>query len=370
MSRRSFLVQVPLVAAAARALAETPATRKRIVGVKIYEHAGDRQGLFDDFESLGFDTLFISEALASDDEFRAQARRRRMAVFVIEPVFYDPEALKKDPDLFAVTGAGRRAQDDWVAFVCPTRDEFRQRKAEAIVASVARLGPEGVSLDFIRYFAYWESVGPERSYASIPSTCYCPRCLERFALDTGVRLPPSMTTPQQAAAWIEAGPVDVWATWKCRVIASMVEDLVRRVKAALPGIHVNLHAVPWRRSDFGGAIRKVVGQDFAALSRTTDYLSPMCYSAMLKRDPAWVHSVVEDLAATASCPILPSIQVGEYYPGDRQLGEADFEACLDAALLPPSAGVVFWSWALIEKTPASRRVIASRTASRASRNRS
>jgi hypothetical protein len=370
MSRRSFLVQVPLLAAAARALAAASSSQERIVGVKIYEHAGDRQSLFDDFEALGFNTLLISEALASDDEFRAQARRRRMAVFVIEPVFYDPDAVKKDPDLFAVTGAGRQAQDGWVAFVCPTRDEFRNRKAEAIATAVARLEPDGVSLDFIRYFAYWESIGPERSYASIPNTCYCPRCLERFSLDTGVTLPRSMATPQQAAAWIEAGPVDVWATWKCRVIASMAEDVVRRVKAARPGVRVNLHAVPWRRDDFGGAIRKVVGQDFAALSRMTDYLSPMCYSAMLKRDPAWVHSVVEDLAATASCPILPSIQVGEYYPGDRPLGATDFEACLDAALLPPSAGVVFWSWALIEKTPASRRVISSRTSSRASRSSS
>jgi hypothetical protein len=142
----------------------------------------------------------------------------------------------------------------------------------------------------------------------------------------------------------------------------MVEDIVRRAKAAWPEVRVNLHAVPWRRSDFGGAIRKVAGQDFAALSRMTDYLSPMCYSAMLQRDPAWIHSVVEDLAGTAECPILPSIQVAEYYPGDRQLGEADFAACLDAALLPPSAGVVFWSWALIERTPAGRRAIASRPA--------
>ena len=128
MSRRSFLAQVPLLAAAARALAATPASGERIVGVKIYEHAGDRQSLFDDFEALGFNTLFVSEALASDDEFRALARRRRMAVFVIEPVFYDPDALKKDPDLFAVTGAGRQAQDDWVAIV----SAFRPRNSSRV----------------------------------------------------------------------------------------------------------------------------------------------------------------------------------------------------------------------------------------------
>ena len=55
--------------------------------------------------------------------------------------------------------------------------------------------------------------------------------------------------------------------------------------------------------------------------------------------------------------MLPSIQVKEYYPGDRELHAAESEACLRAALEPPSVGVVFWSWDLIEKAPENRRVI-------------
>jgi len=334
-----------------------PSARRLRVGVKIYERHGDVRRLFADFVDLGFNTLFVSEALAGDTEFRDLARRNGMAVFVIQPVFQDPDELKLRPDLFAVTNAGTPARDDWVAFVCPTREEYRRSRAEAVTRAVSRLEPDGISLDFIRYFAYWERIHPERTYESIPRTCYCPTCLERFSRETGVILPSTVQTPAQAAAWIEAGHLEAWTRWKCQVISSMVEDITRRVRAARPGLAVNLHAVPWRRDDFGGALRKVVAQDLPTLSRMTDLVSPMCYSAMLRREPAWIASVVKDFAAQSSSPVLPSIQVKEYYPGDRTLDAVEFEACLRAALEPPSAGVVFWSWDLIEKAPENRRVI-------------
>jgi len=363
--RRAFRVRlfavglfaVGLLAAPEAEAAPIPDPVPPVVGVKIYERHGDARRLFADFQDLGFNTLFVSESLASDAEFRAQARQHRMAVFLIQPVFFDAEELKRRPELFAITDAGAPARDDWVAFVCPSREEYRRRKADAIAKAAARLEPDGISLDFIRFFTYWEMIRPERTSGSIPNTCFCRTCLDRFSRETGVSLPRDATRPQQAAAWIETQHLESWTDWKCRIISSMVEDVVRRVHAARPGTKVNLHAVPWRRGDFGGASRKVVGQDLPTLSRMTDYVSPMCYSAMLQREPSWIASVVKDFASQASAPILPSIQVKEYYPGDQRLDAAAFEACVRSALEPPSAGVVFWSWDLIEKAPESRLVI-------------
>jgi hypothetical protein len=357
---RLFAVGLSAVGLLAAPGAEAAGAGERVrplVGVKIYERPGDVRRLLTDLEDLGFNTLFVSEALASDAEFRGQARGHGMAIFVIQPVFHDAEELKKRPDLFAITDAGAPARDDWVAFVCPSRAEYRQRKAEAIARTAARLGPDGISLDFIRFFAYWEMIRPERTFESIPNTCFCRTCLESFSRETGVSLPRDVTTPQRAARWVEARHLERWTDWKCRVISSMVEDVVRRVHTARPGTRINLHAVPWRGGDFGGASRKVVGQDLPTLSRMTDYISPMCYSAMLQREPSWIASVVKDFASQSSAPILPSIQVKEYYPGDQRLDAAGFEACLRSALEPPSAGVVFWSWDLIEKAPESRLVI-------------
>jgi hypothetical protein len=194
--------------------------------------------------------------------------------------------------------------------------------------------PDGLSLDFIRFFAYWEMIHPDRSYVSIPDTCYCWNCLERFSRDTGITVPSTIRTPEQAAAWIAAHEVEKWTDWKCRLIASMVQDIVGRVRKVRPGIRVNVHTVPWRQEDFGGALRKIVAQDVTAISQVTDYISPMCYSAMLQREPAWISSVVRDIGERTSCPIIPSIQVKESYPGDKRLNAADFEACLRAALQP------------------------------------
>jgi hypothetical protein len=333
-----------------------------IVGVKIYQAKGDLDHLFASFDSLGINTLFISEELAADTRFRDLARRHHMPVFVIFPVFYDPEALKQDPGLYAITRTGERAQEDWVQFVCPTRDKFRHRKIEAMKRLVVTLQPDGVSLDFIRFFVYWEMIHPDRSYASITNTCFCPSCLASFSAATGITIPASVKTPQQAAAWIEANHLERWAKWKCGVITSMVEDLVCAAKIVRPGLKVNLHAVPWRGSDYGGAIRKVAGQDFAAISQFTDYLSPMCYTLMLRRPPKWVASVVKDMSAVASCPILASIQVRGEYESDLAMSTRDFEATLDAALAPPSRGVIFWSWDHLAKEPEKMAVIAHRFA--------
>jgi hypothetical protein len=365
-----LLVVAPTLATvgcAAREAQESRAGSARIVGAKIYEADGDLEHLFASFDDLGINTLFVSEALASAKRFRDLARAHHMPVFVIFPVFYDPEALKEDPSLYAVTRSGECARDDWVEFVCPTRKEFRRRKVEALRNLVAAVRPDGVSLDFIRFFVYWEMIHPDRSTASLPNTCFCPSCLAQFAAATGIAIPPSVRTPQQAAEWIETTNFDRWVDWKCQVISSMVEELVRAARSVRPGVMVNIHAVPWRRDDFGGAIKSVAGQDLGALSRFADYVSPMCYTLMLRRPPGWVASVIAEMSTQSSCPILPSIQVRPAYPGDLAMSTHDFTETLDAALAPPSHGVVFWSWKHLAQEPEKMRVIAARLGPRRGR---
>jgi hypothetical protein len=324
---------------------ETTSTAdERIIGIKIYEHKGDMQKLVDNFAELGINTVFASETLCGNTDFRRQAKERKMRVFVIEPIFFDPEALRADPDLYAITSKGERAKEDWVEFVCPTREEFRKRKVTALRDAVNRLQPDGVSLDFVRYFVYWEMVHPDRKPDTLPDTCYCPHCLARFSADTGITLPPDARTAPQAAEWISRNQQERWIRWKADVITSMVQNLEAAARQAKPGILVNLHALPWRSDDFGGAIHRVAGQDFKALSQLTDFLSPMCYTLMLHRDASWIHSVVQDIGGASSSPVLPSIQVRPEYPGDDAMSTADFEEAVKSALAAPSRGVVFWSW--------------------------
>ena len=327
---------------------ETDSIGRRIIGAKIYETERELQGLFEEWKTLWINTVFVSEELTSSGGFRALAKKNDTDLFIIFPVFFAPEELAENPDRWATTADGERAKEDWVEFACPSRADFRDRRVDEARGIVKRLRPDGLSIDFIRHFVFWEMVGPDHDPATLPDTCYCVHCLQAFA--TFLAVPPLSIPPQprRAAVWIETNAADQWVRFKTETITSMAIEIVEAVRAIDPDILINLHIVPWQRDDYDGAITRVAGQDVAALSEIADYLSPMAYSFMLERPPDWVASVVEDLGEVADCPVLPSIQVSPAYREDEVFSVADFEAALRSALEPPSVGVVFWSWAHIE----------------------
>lgn len=341
-----------------------PTAAKPIVGVKIYDLPANLEAMFSEWSALGVDHAFTSEAVASDAAFRERAATAGVAVFVIAPVFQNPDALKRDPELVALTADGKPARADWVEFVCPSRPGYRAQRVREIADVVARLHPQGVSLDFIRHFVFWEKVGISAQHGEIPNACFCRHCVTAFAAKAGLDLPAGLdpADTKAAAAWILRDHEAQWTDWKTGLIESMTREIRDAVRAVDPAVELNLHAVPWRRFDYGGAVLRNAGQDFPALSKLVDYLSPMCYAHILGRPPDWVHSVVHRLGESSSAPILPSIQVGEAYRPDVVFSVAEFEADLREALRPPSRGVVFWSWEAFLKEPeklaAARRVLA------------
>ena len=358
-TRKRSLTIVVLCVVALAALVITFGLRRRaresgrealIVGAKIYEYAGSFPGLFAAWRETGINAAFVSPALQSQPEFRRLAKASGVATFVIFPVFFDADELARRPELYAVTDRGMRAEESWVKFVCPTRRDYRAAKAASLERLVRETDPDGISLDFIRFFVFWEMVGPDRTRESLPNTCFDASCLEDFQRKTGIAVPATLAGTAEAARWILANHLPEWTEWKCGVIADTVREFVEAARRAKPAIKINLHAVPWRAADFGGAVRIVAGQDLARLAPLADYISPMCYHHMVRRTPAWVHSVVEDMERTTNAPILPSIQVKEaYIPGPETPDE--FKAALVEALKPPSRGVIFWNWATLAASP-------------------
>jgi hypothetical protein len=220
-----------------------------VVGVKIYETERDFQGLFDEWRALGINTVFASEALTSSGGFRALARKNGADLFVIFPVFYAPEELGDDSTLWAVTMDGKRAKEDWVEFACPSQSKFRDRRVEEARTIVKRLRPEGLSIDFIRHFVYWEMVGPDDDPTTSPETCYCVHCLQAFAAFLGVPKSSIPPQPRRAVAWIRANAADQWARFRVETITSMVMEIAEGVRLIDPDILINIHIVPWRSDD-------------------------------------------------------------------------------------------------------------------------
>jgi hypothetical protein len=321
---------------------------EKIIGIKIYEYKGDFDTLVGHWKEMGINTAFVSKELATSPDFRKALTGKGIKVFVIFPVFYNPEALQHDSTLYAITDKGRIAKDDWVEFVCPSRKEYRDAKAHEVAALVNELNPDGISIDFIREFVFWEKIYHGRTAQSIDRACFCDNCVQDFCRQRGIFLPDTCVTTVQKAGYLLSKYAAAYDSFRCDLIASMAERIAREARDVRPDLKINIHLVPWREEDFGDAGISVAAQDLRKLARHADYLSPMCYSQMLRRDSTWISSVVADMDRKAPGMILPSIQVYPYYIEDPFTPE-DFRRCIRAALKPPSMGVVFWSWPLFEK---------------------
>jgi hypothetical protein len=320
----------------------------RIIGIKIYDYHGDYGILAEKWREMGINTAFVSETLAANDTFRQALRERDISVFIIFPVFQNPELLKKDSSMFAITSGGLKAKDDWVEFVCPSRVAYRKEKTDELSGIIRSLDPDGISIDFIRQFVFWEMIYPDRDPATIDRACYCDRCLAGFTEYTGVEIPDACKTTAVKAGWIDENYPDSWNKYRCRLITDMVKELSVEAHAVNPDIKLNFHAVPWREGDFDSAMIRVASQDLRSVAPYVDYISPMCYSQMLKRDASWIAGVVEDMDKCAPGKVLPSIQVYPYYV-DSSFDNEDFKECVESALMLPSDGVVFFSWPLFMK---------------------
>lgn len=338
-----------------------PDRERRIVGVKIYEPVADLDALIREWHRIGVNTAFISAKLAEDGTFIPAARREGIRTLVVTPVFYNPEHLADHPEDWAVTGRGTRAKDDWVEFVCPSREGYRARRAREALTLLERHRPDGLSLDFIRHFVFWEMVKPDEPIDSLDTSCFCSHCVTRFQRDTSIEVPrESRRRPEAAARWLLAHQREAWLRWRAGLVTSWVRDLARRARRVAPFSWVGIHVVPWGEGDYGDGLMRVAGQDVEALGPLVDYLSPMCYAHMLHRDPSWVARVTRELAGRTRVPVHPSLQVSQAYREDA-LTDAFFKATLEAALAPPSDGVSFWSWPPLAERESRREMLRRHT---------
>ncbi len=197
---------------------------------------------------------------------------------------------------------------------------------------------------------------PDAPADSIVNTCFCEHCLNKFQEDEIIEIPKEYIAVNKKAEWILTNKPEEFTKWKTKNISTMVDEIVAAVKEVKPDLKVNTHIVPWRAKDYKSARLRIAGQNIKSFAKKVDYISPMCYSFMLKRKPEWINSVVTDFNKETPGIVLPSIQVKEDYLSEK-LTTQEFEKCLKEALKKPSKGVVFWSWEALDQDPEKKVVI-------------
>ena len=297
---------------------------------------------------------FFADATVERDvrKFRKLLRDAGIQFYITVPVFLNPDALAKDPNLVSYGSMGNPSKSTeaaWLQFVCPTRPDYRKQRIAWFVSLVRELHPDGLSLDFIRYFIYWEAVAPDRTGDSIEKFCFCDYCLRLMTAELGFNFPTDAVTRQAKAAWVLAKHRKEWTAWKCEKITSMVRVSALSAKAAQPELKISLHGIPWMENDYDHGLRVVVGQDLQKLAPYVDIFGPMCYFEMLHRSPEWVHDVVVDYFRLTDKAPLPSVQASEFRrePVAVDTIRKHFQSGFES----PSAGVNVFEWNSLRNDP-------------------
>jgi len=333
----------------------------QILGAKVYRPDRDPKVLVEFAKFLGVNTLFVGDELASSVPFRERCRTAGLKYFLIVRTFNDQEAAKRDPSLVSIDREGRSARRADDVMICPSREDFRQAKMQQIRLAIQRLKPDGVTLDYFRYFIYWEGVDPRTGPVNFPAFCFDRSCLEDFLPESRIRLRHapvrgSFEENRELANEIWDEHRQAWYEWRVRRVEENARELTGFIRKQFPGLPIVLHAVPWTRDEFDGAREKIVGQNLRLLAPFFDYVSPMAYSALTRRGPGWVERLDRELLTEVPQEkLLPSIEVGpdspEFPPMSPQHYESDLKAARKAV-----PGVVLYHLELLLDEPVKQAI--------------
>ncbi len=282
-----------------------------------------------DQESLAFsqhpvDAVFVPP----EGEIIAAQRAAGRRVFLTLDVFGGSGGWQTYPDARPVKADGELLEPALGA-ICPTHVGWRRNRLETLASWLERFhgasGIDGVWLDFIRYPGRWEEARPE-----LPDTCYCPRCLDKFQADAGIRIGAAAATVAEKAGWIRENARLAWTAWKKEQIVSFAREAKELLGQAAADRRMVLGAflVPWRKSDFDGALSFHLAQDAKLLAPFVDVFSPMVYHKMVGRPAPWVGEITDYYAEMTGRTLWPIIQAEQV--GNEEFGEV-VQSLLDSA---------------------------------------
>ena len=274
-----------------------------------------------------------------------KAKAPGLKVFAEFNTMHEAGYLRDHPDARPVGADGRVAPppDGWQG-VCPTHEGYRRARMEAFRQTLRAAPIDGIWLDYHHAHASWEQARP-----NLPDTCFCDRCLSRFARETGVTLPDGLTADR--ARRLLGPDRAAWVRWRCGVFTDWVREFRTILDRERPGALLGTFHCPWSESEYDHAMREKLAIDLKAQAPYLDVLSIMTYHARFGHpdDPAWISRQTEALGKLLGIrgepgerlriwPIVQLSDWGESVPASR-VGEI-----IDHGTRPPATGVMVFVW--------------------------
>ena len=267
----------------------------------------------------------------------AALHERGIKVFAEVALFAGVRYWARYPHSRPITSTGEpMAPEGWYCGVNPITPEIRQQNLERIRRVIERYNVDGVWLDFCRWPCRWERPKPK-----LIQTSFDPRTVEAFQRDQGISIPPALETIPEQARWILEHHHEDWTAWKCQQVTAFVQQVRAIIDQAPRKVILGLFSVPWQLSDFDGAIRHIIGQDYKALAPHVDVISPMVYHKLCGRDIPWIAEICAWAAKETRRPVWPIIQAMD---DPETLSPQELhEAVRTALTAPASHGVIIFN---------------------------
>src|SRR3989344_6688243 len=291
-------------------------------------------------KELNLDSVFSTHANLDESAIKdiRENVSENIKIYVELGVFAGKDLWDKSPDSVPVEASGKEPARGWCYGVCPSHEGVRNECLQN-VKELLEKDINGIWLDFIRYPSKWEEPEPY-----ILDSCYCDRCLKKFSDYLGE--PVIGNTLEDKVLLIDGSYYIEWIEFKTEMITSMVKDVRKLINERNNAVgesgdkqgktvKLGFFAIPWQDKEHSAGIKRIVAQDFGALSSLVDIFSPMLYHKMGGKDVSWIKELVNYFWEVGK-PQLPLIQTE---PRESEISTEEFKQALEYASASPSTVV-------------------------------
>ncbi len=279
---------------------------------------------------MGINTVFIKPSYKASRFFKNKGYK----VFISFPVFFNRKMLKAFNELHAIDSNGKCLPKIlWYRGINPSVKWYRKLQLKKLRYIVKGFKANGIVLDFIRYPLHWE----HKSKVFIDSS-FDKITLKQFEKYLNKKIPFDLNKTRKVSSWIYKNHRKKWVEFKCRVIYSFVKKVKLMIKKHNTKMRLGVFMIPWKNSDYLGAVKNIAAQDISLLKKTVDFISPMVYHKLLGNNVNWLSNTIKYFADNTGGRTLPILQAFKIKPAEI------LKSMRIANTLPGSLGFILFGY--------------------------